>query len=138
MSARAIILTLGYTGLIPFVVPALLVATGNVHSEFAVSTAETYALAIICFLTGSWWGIASAAGGRLAILLSNVYLVIAFLLMLLAPAWWSLAASVLLIGIFALEKSRSLFPVHESYYRGMRALLTFVASGSMLLIFLAR
>ena len=138
MSARTLITGLGYAGLIPFVIPALLVLAGSAFSGFAITTAETYALAIICFLTGSWWGMATGPGKQAGILLSNVYLVIAFLLMLLAPAWWALAAAILLLGIFALERSQSLFAVLSDYYRHMRAVLTVIASASMLVIHFAR
>ena len=131
-------LALGYAGLIPFVVPALLVVFDSGYSAIAISTAETYALAIICFLTGSWWGSAAEPGNRFAILLSNVYLVLAFLLVVLAPEWWPLAASVLLIGIFILERINLLFPLRAHFYRNMRAILTGISSASMLVIFLAR
>ena len=138
MSARIIINTLGYAGLIPFIIPAILVVVATGDTDIAILVAETYAFGIICFLTGSWWGMASGPGNRVVIVLSNVYFIIAFLLMLFAPGWWSLAASILLIGIFGLEQKRSLFPALEGYYRNMRAILTLFSSGSMLVIHLAR
>jgi len=81
---------------------------------------------------------ACGTGNRVVIVLSNVYFVTAFLLMVITPGWWSLAASVLLIGIFGLEQNRSLFPALEQYYRTMRAILTLFSSGSMMVIHLAR
>lgn len=138
MSARIIINTLGYAGLIPFLVPALLVAFGTGYSDIAILTAETYAFGIICFLTGSWWGMASGPGYRIAIILSNIYFIIAFLLMLLVPNWWSFSAAILLIGIFILERNSSILPELQGFYRKMRAILTLFSSGSMLLIHLAR
>jgi hypothetical protein len=138
MSARLVINTLGYAGLIPFMLPAILVTVGSDYTDIAILIGETYSFAIICFLTGSWWGMASGTGNRVIIILSNVYFIIAFLLMMLTPSWWSLAASVLLIGIFGLEQNRSLFPALERYYRNMRAILTLFSSGSMMVIHLAR
>jgi len=138
MSARLVVNTLGYAGLIPFIVPAIMVTVDSGYTDIAILIAETYSFAIICFLTGSWWGMACGTGNRVVIVLSNVYFVTAFLLMVITPGWWSLAASVLLIGIFGLEQNRSLFPALEQYYRTMRAILTLFSSGSMMVIHLAR
>lgn len=138
MSARSIIRTLGYAGLIPFIIPAILVANISGYSDTAIQVANTYAFGIICFLTGSWWGMSSSNDNRALILLSNAYFLAAFLLLFFAPLWWSLAASVLLISIFALEQKKSLFPPLPQFYRQMRAILTILSSGSMLVIHIAR
>ena len=137
MSTRSIIIVLGYAGLIPFVIPAVLVATSSGYTDLAIVIAETYAFGIICFLTGSWWGTASRADSRSVILLSNIYFVTAFLIMFLTPAWWSFAASILLVGIFALEQIDSLFPSLPHYYRKMRSILTLISGSSMLIIHFA-
>jgi len=137
MSAHSIIKTLGYAGLIPFVIPAILVTFDIGDPAFATLVAETYAFGIICFLTGSWWGMAAAPGNRAVIMLSNVYFLVAFLILLLLQQWWSLTASILLAGIFGLEWSRSLFPVLSDSYRKLRAILTLVSSTSMFAIHLA-
>ncbi|MFT4649926.1 MAG: hypothetical protein ACI9AP_000092, partial [Flavobacteriales bacterium] len=94
MSARSIIRTLGYLGLIPFIIPAILVATNSDQADLAIQVAEAYAFGIICFLTGSWWGMSSSNDNRALILLSNFYFLTAFLLLFLAPLWWSFSASV--------------------------------------------
>lgn len=138
MSARCIIRTLGYAGLIPFIIPAVLVATNSAYSDFAIQVAEIYAFGIICFLTGSWWGMSCSNDNRTLIVLSNVYFVTAFLLLFFAPLWWSFAAFILLISIFSLEQKKSLFPLLPTFYRQMRAILTLFSSGSMLLIHIAR
>lgn len=137
MSARSIIQALGYAGLIPFMIPAVLVITGSDHTDLTIVIAEAYAFGIICFLTGSWWGMASRADRRSVILLSNIYFITAFLLLFLTPEWWSFAASILLIGIFALEQIDSLFPSLPHYYRQMRAILTLISGSSMLIIHFA-
>lgn len=138
MSARSIIRTLGYLGLIPFIIPAILVATNSDQADLAIQVAEAYAFGIICFLTGSWWGMSSSNDNRALILLSNFYFLTAFLLLFLAPLWWSFSASVLLISIFALEQRKALFPPLPQFYRQMRATLTVLSSGSMLVIHIAR
>ena len=72
------------------------------------------------------------------VILSNVCFVIAFTVLLFAPQWWSLAAAILLIGMFILEQTRYLFASFPGYYRIMRATLTLVASASMMLVHFAR
>jgi hypothetical protein len=138
MTARSIIRTLGYAGLIPFIIPAVLVVTNSDYSDFAIEVSAIYAFGIICFLTGSWWGMSSLNDNRALIVLSNVYFLTAFLLLFFAPLWWSFAASVLLISIFALEQKKSLFPPLPDFYHKMRTILTLFSSASMLLIHIAR
>jgi hypothetical protein len=54
MTSQRIAGALGYAGLIPFVIPAVLVIAGSDHADLSTSIAEIYAFGIICFLTGSW------------------------------------------------------------------------------------
>lgn len=129
---------LGYAGLIPFVVPALLVALESEYSELMISAAGAYAFGIICFVTGSWWGIALQPGSRSALLLSNLYFLVAFFIFLFALQWWALAAAILLMSIFFAEQNTSLFPAFPEHYRKLRTVLTLVACSSMLVIHLAR
>jgi hypothetical protein len=136
-SSQRVINTLGYAGLIPFVVPALLIIFGSEHSQFLTSLAGSYAFGIICFLTGSWWGMGLLPGSRPALLLSNLYFLIAFFIFLFEVDVWALAAAVLLIGIFLAEQRSSLFPEFPASYRVMRTMLTLIASTSMLTIHLA-
>jgi len=138
MSAPSIIRILGYLGLIPFVIPAVLVVTDSIYSDLAIEVAELYAFGIICFLTGSWWGMSSSSKNCALILLSNVYFLIAFLLLFLAPLWWALAASILLMGIFALEQQKTLFPSLPPFYNQMRIVLTLLSSSAMFVIHIAR
>ncbi|MFT5218270.1 MAG: hypothetical protein ACI9LO_002180 [Planctomycetota bacterium] len=138
MSASFIIRTLGYAGLIPFVVPAMLVAADSSYADIAIFIAETYAFGIICFLSGSWWGMAFGSDRRVVLVLSNVYFLIAFLLWTFASAYWALCAAVLLFGQVLLERDRGLFSTIADYYRHMRTILTLASSSSMLIIHLAR
>ena len=132
MTVRGTINTLGYAGLLPFVIAAGLVASGSVYSETAGLIAGSYAFGIICFLTGSWWGMNWAQGNPLVILLSNLYFLLAFLALALFPGWWPLASALLLVTIFVTESTKSLFPTLSVSYRKMRAILTLVSAGSML------
>lgn len=133
-TSQRVINTLGYAGLIPFVIPALLIIFGSESSQFLTSLAGSYAFGIICFLTGSWWGMGLLPGSRPALLLSNFYFLIAFFIFLFAVEVWALAAAVLLIGIFLAEQRSSLFPEFPASYRVMRTMLTLIASVSMLTI----
>jgi hypothetical protein len=122
---------LGIAGLVPFVLPALLVVSGSALAAASTQIAAAYALAIICFLCGSWWGMAQASGIRATLLLSNVYLLLALGLYLSVIEWWPLAAMLLLLGAWTCEHSRHLFPALPPSYRQLRTLLTLVAASSM-------
>lgn len=129
--APAVNRVLGYAGLIPFVLPAMLVVSGSEHGPTVTALAGSYALAIICFICGSWWGMAQASAARATLWLSNAYLLVALLLYLFFSEWWSLAAAVLLVGAWVCEQSNVLFPAYPADYRRMRTKLTLIAAGSM-------
>ena len=134
LSAKRTINALGYAGLVPFVIPALLIVVGSEHSLFLRQFSELYALGIICFLTGSWWGMALTPGSRSALLMSNLYFLIALFVYFFAIQIWALAAAVLIMGIFIAEQHSSLFSEFQETYRRMRTYLTLIASASMLAI----
>jgi hypothetical protein len=133
MRAHAQIVTrfLGVAGLVPFVLPALLVVSGSALAAESAQIAAAYAFAIICFLGGSWWGMAQASGIRATLILSNVYLILALGLYLSTIEWWPLAAMLLLLGAWICEQNRRLFPALPPAYRRLRVLLTLVAAASM-------
>ena len=137
MSPKSVTMMLGYAGLIPFVIPALMIVFDYEHSELLTELIGAYAFGIICFLTGSWWGMGLKPGSPAALLLSNFYFLIAFCIYLFAAQAWSLAAAVLLMSIFLTEKMSSQFPEFPSGYRSMRKVLTLVASASMLVTYFA-
>jgi hypothetical protein len=58
------------------VIPALLVSLQAQQAPLATEFASSYALAIICFVSGSWWGMAQASGVRATLWLSNAYLLL--------------------------------------------------------------
>ncbi len=137
MPMRRVANSLGYAGLIPFVVPALLVLFGTPHADLSRSIAEAYGFGIVSFLCGSWWGMALRSDSRKILLSSNAYFLIAFLVFAFLPDWWSLTAVLLLVSMFVTEiRFVRLFAVHH-YYTRMRAVLTTVASLSMLALHLA-
>ena len=131
VTASAITRALGYAGLMPFVLAAATVLSASQYSALAQSLAGSYALAILCFLCGSWWGMAQRSAVRATLLLSNAYLLLALALYLFAPGWWALAAALLLAGAWLCEQSRKLYPDYADEYRRMRAILTLLAAASM-------
>jgi hypothetical protein len=130
-SAQFVTRLLGVAGLVPFVLPALLVASGSELAALSAQLADGYALAIICFLAGSWWGMAQTSAVRATLILSNLYLLLALALYLFALDWWPLAAMLLLLGAWLCEQSQRLFPAFPPAYRRMRILLTLGAAASM-------
>ncbi len=135
--SRRVANLLGYCGLLPFVVPAVLVAMDSDHAPLALRIGEVYAFGIIAFLTGSWWGMSLQRANGKVLLLSNLYFLVALFIFLFAGQWWSLAAAILLMSLFFAENSSTLFPDMTVHYRKMRAILTLVASASMLALYLA-
>ena len=134
---RPVYALLGFAGLIPFVVPALMIVAGTGHSELALRIGEVYALAIIAFLTGTWWGMGLPRQGGGLLLLSNLYFLLSLGLFLFAAQWWSLAAAGLLAVLFVTESGTRWFTELQPAYRRMRAVLTAVAGASMLTLHFA-
>lgn len=128
---------LGYAGLTPFVVPAILVAMGHEHSGHAIGIANAYAFGIICFLTGTWWGVGIKSESNRLLILSNVVFVAAFLVFGFASQSLALVLAVILACIFVIEKSDTSFSQLDPAYRRMRMVLTTIATLSMLVVFFA-
>ncbi len=129
---------LGFAGLIPFVAPAALLALDLGPATRLAGLIDAYAFGIICFLCGSWWGMAIARGSSAPLVASNLLFLLAFFLYFLAPQWWPLGAALLLAALFTAENRTGLLPRLPDHYRRMRALLTLFAALSMLLAQAAR
>jgi hypothetical protein len=129
--------SLGYAGLIPFVVPALLIALNSDYSQLLLHITEGYGFGIICFLTGSWWGIAMTTQSSRVLLLSNLVFLITFFTYISESTLWSLVAALLLMSIFYIEHYTNVLPASRIYYRKMRGTLSIVASISMLSIYIS-
>jgi hypothetical protein len=135
VTASRVTITLGYAGLIPFLLPAGLVLVGSSQAGIASQIAQSYALAILCFICGSWWGMAQRSAVSATLLLSNAWLLLALAIYLFASDWWALAAALLLAGAWLCEQNRLLFPDFPQAYRRMRAILTLLAGASMVVIY---
>lgn len=136
VTATGVTRALGYAGLVPYVLAAALVLAASPRADIAATLAGSYALAIICFLCGSWWGMAQRSAVASTLLLSNAYLLLALGLYLFAAEWWALAAALLLAGAWICEQNSSLFRRYPRDYRRMRAILTLFTGTSMASIYL--
>jgi hypothetical protein len=94
----------------------------------------SYALAIICFLVGAWWGIALIRRGQLALLLSNGVVIVAFLghALLPTPAFL-LCCAALFPATVLVERRAGIFRAQPAYYARLRLHLTVVAVATLLI-----
>ena len=79
-SATATVATrLGWAGLVPFVVAPLALQMSEQSAALVASAISAYGLAILCFLVGSWWGIALLRRYPQVLMASNIVVVAACL-----------------------------------------------------------
>lgn len=133
-SSHRLTLLLGYSGLIPFVVLALIALSSDTYQQTARDAAELYAFGIISFLCGSWWGLALRDDSPTTFWFSNGIFLLGFFAFILFPFWWSLTAAVLLICLLLIEQRSHLFSPFPPHYRNLRAQLSVIASISMFLL----
>jgi len=135
MTLQRIMNCLGYAGLLPFVIPTVMIAIDSHYAPHLKELVELYSFGIVCFLTGSWWGLGLTTGSRGALILSNLIFLLAFFFYLYKTDAWALVAALILIVMFLYEQRISQLMKLPSSYRIMRATLTLVASVSMLAIY---
>jgi hypothetical protein len=127
-SVPATALWLGRAGLLPFVAAPLLVVLDPARSRFYLEVAGAYALAIVCFLCGAWWGIALLRRSPGMLLASNALVVVAVAAVaLLAPASALIVLSALLLLTLTVEQVHPMFIRQPPYYARLRLQLTAVA-----------
>lgn len=126
---------LGWAGLLPFIGLSVLVYLQPYHGLLWADVLSSYALAIICFLVGVWWGLALIRRSARALVLSNVVVIAAFFGHVLLPAKGFLGLCALLFPTTALlERWLPLFRPQPAYYARLRLQLTLVASVTLLLV----
>ncbi len=93
----------------------------------------SYALAILCFLVGAWWGVALIRRSPSVLLLSNAVVIMTFLghLLLPTPAFLICCAS-LLPATILVERQVGIFRAQPAYYARLRLQLTTVAVAALL------
>ena len=125
---------LGRAGLLPFCAAPLLIYLDPGRSDYYATLLASYALAIICFLVGSWWGVALIRRSPLALVSSNAAVIVAFFghALLQTPAFLLLCAA-LYPSTVVVERRVRIFQAQPPYYARLRLHLTAVATVSMLL-----
>ena len=126
---------LGYAGLIPFIGLALIAVFFTQHTSWAQQWLGVYALGIILFLLGSWWGLALMRRNRFTSIASNMLFLIALAAYVGWPQVWLIMAALMLGVIVMLEQGGDLFRRQPKYYRQMRLVLTVVGAVCLLLAY---
>lgn len=129
-----VVTLLGRAGLLPFIVTPILMLIAPGHRDLWTLAISNYALAILCFLVGSWWGLALIRRRADAIVASNVLLLAAVLGNTTLPSSLFLPlAALLLATTVILENTHPLFSRQPPYYARLRRHLTIVAVPALLI-----
>ncbi len=124
---------LGRAGLLPFCLAPLLIYLDPQRRDFYAGALGSYALAILCFLVGIWWGLALIRRTPGALVLSNAIVIVAFFgHLLLAPPVFYLLCAVLFPLTVLIEHTLALFRPQPAYYASLRLQLTVVATLALL------
>ncbi len=131
---QRLVIGLGLGGLLPFIALSSGLWLWPAGRDLQASLLTAYALAIVCFLCGSWWGVSLLRHARGPLVVGNSLVVLAVLghALLSAPAL-ALLAVALLVTTWLYEGWHPVFGRQPRYYRRLRGLLTLVASLALLL-----
>ncbi len=133
-AARKEIQVLGYAGLLPFLALGIWPWISTEQSEWVTRTLALYAFGIICFLLGSWWGIALLRrDAKISIGSNIVFLIAAASMLFLPPPIWFLVATFLFLLLMLVERRLELFKPQPAYYARLRLNLSLAASASLLM-----
>ena len=124
---------LGRAGLVPFVAAPALLAMLPASRVLICELLADYALGIIAFLLGIWWGMGLIRRSARALVMSNAIFLAALLGRLLDDAPFFVLAAAILVLTLAVERSHALFRRQPPYYARLRLELTAVASIALLL-----
>ena len=98
------------------------------------SVLASYALAILCFLPGAWWGMALIRRTPSAMLLSNLFVLVAFFgHTLLANKTYLLLCALLFPATLLVERRHALFRPQPAYYARLRSQLSLIAALALVL-----
>ena len=125
---------LGRCGLLPFVAAPIAIFLHPEQAAFYARVLAVYALSIICFLVGVWWGLGLIRRNASALVLSNLVVIVAFAGHIgLTDAGFMGLCSVLFPLTVLLERTLALFRAQPAYYARLRGQLTVVATLSLVL-----
>lgn len=120
---------LGLAGLTPFYLVPLAMWGDVHHTRLYAELLANYALCIICFLVGIWWGLALIRRSSGALIISNAVVLIAlFSRSLLTYSPFFLVCAVLFVFTVLLERRHPLFKPQPPYYARLRLGLSAVAA----------
>ena len=112
---------LGLAGVLPFFLAPLAIWRDHHHAWLYAELLANYALAIICFLVGIWWGLALIRRSSSALLISNAVVIVAFFSRSLLPyPLFFLACAALFVFTALLERRHRLFKPQPIYYARLR------------------
>jgi len=98
------------------------------HARLYAELLANYALAIVCFLVGIWWGIALIRRSAAILTLSNAVVIIAFAgRSLLNYSPFFLLCAALLVFTLLVERHHSMFRRQPAYYATLRGGVSGVA-----------
>ena len=125
---------LGRAGLLPFVAGPLAIYFYPGHAQLTGRVLSLYALSIICFLVGIWWGLGLIRRQASALVISNAIVLLAFFgHFALATQNFLLLCALLFPATVIAERILPLFRPQPRYYARLRAQLTGVAALSLVL-----
>ena len=125
---------LGRAGLLPFIAAPIAIYLAPQHAQLTGRMLATYALSIICFLVGIWWGLGLIRREASALVLSNAVVLTAFFGHVgLTTGTFLLLCAVLFPTTVLVERSLRLFKPQPAYYSRLRMQLTLVATAALLL-----
>ena len=125
---------LGRAGLLPFVGATAMIYIDPPAAPVWSAILSTYALVIICFLVGIWWGLALIRRSPEALVWSNVMVLAAFFGHVLLPtATFLLLCALLFPATVVAERRHDLFRPQPPYYARLRLQLTAVATLALLI-----
>ena len=125
---------LGRAGLLPFIASPLAIYFYPDHAQLIGQVTGSYALSIICFLVGIWWGLGLIRRRASALLISNAVVLTAFFGHIgLSTGVFLLLGACLFAATVIVERVHPLFQPQPPYYARLRAQLTAVATLSLVL-----
>lgn len=144
MNTKSLYTVLAFAGVVPFLACALLPLVG-IDALPRIGrldeVANSYGLAIICFLSGIHW--AQHLDGRVAMPLnlmvsSNAIFLFAWFAFIMTATKWSLALQILaLVAILLVDRSLKRAGVIDEDYFRVRLIATALASAALALIILS-
>ena len=141
MKSKNLYTTLAFAGVLPFVACALLPLAGVTSvAPFGSldQLANSYGLAIVCFLAGIHWATQVLREGETPfnlMVVSNVVFLATWFMFILASTRWSLATQVVaLVTLLLIDRRLEKVSVITSDYLRTRTIATVVASAALLMI----